>query len=332
MTGKHALQLTAGVAFAGFFIWLILRQVDPGLVWTALRDASPAWLGLGLAAFFSGYACRVERWRIMLRGDNPGLRWRDCAGPLFASVAANNVLPLRTGDLLRSFAFNGRLGISAGVSVATLVVERLLDLATILLFLAVAFLAFGGQVIGGDVIGPAIYLAGAPVAGAAVLIVLLLAPSGFERLAAPALHLAGRFAPGLARRLEQEVHKIVQILTHIGGRSTLAALAGLSLLAWIFEALVFYWVALALPTIAHPVAALQAMPVGTLATAMPSAPGFVGAFDYFIILTMKQFGNAETASAAFAVLVHAMLWLPPTVTGGAYLLFFPLKGARAKSP
>ena len=60
-------------------------------------------------------------------------------GPMFASVAANNVLPFRAGDLLRTFGFNKRLSISSATSLTTLIVERLLDLLMVIFFLGLAF-------------------------------------------------------------------------------------------------------------------------------------------------------------------------------------------------
>ncbi|HSC81948.1 MAG TPA: lysylphosphatidylglycerol synthase domain-containing protein, partial [Chitinolyticbacter sp.] len=62
------------------------------------------------------------------------------------------------------------------------------------------------------------------------------------------------------------------------------------------------------------------LPVGTLATLIPSTPGYVGTFDYFTVRAMTALGNGQVVATAYALLVHALLWLPPTLAGGAYLL------------
>jgi ABC-type molybdate transport system permease subunit len=36
---------------------------------------------------------------------------------------------------------------------------------------------------------------------------------------------------------------------------------------------------------------------------------------------MVAAGNDSISAAAFAFLVHLVLWLPPTVAGGLYMLF-----------
>ncbi len=76
----------------------------------------------------------------------------------------------------------------------------------------------------------------------------------------------------------------------------------------------------ALPT---PDASWLALPVGTLATLIPSTPGYVGTFDYFIVQAMTALNNPVTAATAYALLVHMVLWLPPTLIGGLYLLLKP---------
>ena len=59
---------------------------------------------------------------------------------------------------------------------------------------------------------------------------------------------------------------------------------------------------------------------GTLATLSPSSPGYIGTFDYFAILGITAFGAHRAAATAFAVVVHAMLWLPVTIVGAAFLV------------
>lgn len=98
-----------------------------------------------------------------------------------------------------------------------------------------------------------------------------------------------------------------------------------SLLVWSAEGCVFWFAALALPSIAAPFAAWLALPVATLATLIPSTPGYVGTFDYFTVHAMTQMSNTMGAATAYALLVHALLWLPPTLAGGLYLLLHPVR-------
>ncbi|SNB78547.1 hypothetical protein SAMN06265338_11020 [Rhodoblastus acidophilus] len=315
---KRLAQAALGVALTGLFLWLAFSQSRLDEVAAALGQARAPAVLAALVAFLLGYACRVARWRAMLTAHNPALRWRDCAGPLFASVAANNVLPFRLGDLVRSFGFCKQLGISQGVAVTTLFVERLFDLLVVLAFLAgaLAFLGGGGLVRLTSMI---------PVFSAAALAGLLLFPAVFERIALIVTAVLRRVLPGLAERLSSEIHRGVETIVHVSAPATMIRLLIWSVLAWSFEGLVFWFCALALPTVAAPQAAWLALPVGTLATVIPSSPGFIGTFDFFVAQAMARLGNTMAAGAAFAVLTHILLWAPPTLLGGLHLLSHPVR-------
>lgn len=101
--------------------------------------------------------------------------------------------------------------------------------------------------------------------------------------------------------------------------------------AWLAEGLVFWSAAQAISGISEPAGAWVALPVATFATLIPSTPGYLGTFDYFAARTMVEFGNAEPAAAAFAVLVHVLLWLPPTLIGGFYWIRHPLRNPDPSS-
>jgi uncharacterized protein (TIRG00374 family) len=159
MKVKKLIRFVIGLLFAGLFIWLIARQINIQDLKNAFSDTKSTWIIAAFVAFSIGYACRIERWRLMLRRDNSNIEWRHCAGPLLGSFAANNVLPFRAGDVLRAFAFSERLGVSSGVVIATLLVERLLDLLMVCILLAVALSIFGLEVSGFAGVGSAAFAA-----------------------------------------------------------------------------------------------------------------------------------------------------------------------------
>ncbi len=140
---KSRLRLLLGTIIALAFVWLIGRNVNPGQLLHAFATANPVDVLAALLLFGIGYTLRIARWQTMLKPARPDIAWWRCAGPFMASFAANNVLPLRAGDVLRAFGFNQRLGVSPGGVLATLLVERLLDLLLLLLMLGLALAVFG---------------------------------------------------------------------------------------------------------------------------------------------------------------------------------------------
>ena len=313
-----------GLGLAGLFLWLILRQVDSGEMLRILGGARPDWTALAIAAFFCGYACRIERWRLLLCHDNPTLRWRHCAGPLLASVAANNVLPFRLGDLLRLFGFNARLGIGTTTAFASLFQERLLDLLVLLIILGVLPVALGLDISRLMGAGTAVFLA-----GASLILGLLLRPTAIHPPVKIIVSFVTRWHASLGQQLDRESARVFTLLTQSAQPRLALRLLMWSMLAWLIEGLVFYCCALALPAITQPAAAWLALPLGTLATLLPSSPGYLGTFDYFTAWALSSAGNTATASATYAFFVHAILWGPVTLAGGCYVIARPV-GVSAK--
>jgi uncharacterized protein (TIRG00374 family) len=323
----RVIKLLIGVGSAGLFLWLIFRQVHLRDIGQVFSQAHVGWATLGLLALVAGYAARIERWRLMLERESTELTWIRCAGPLLGSFAANNVLPFRAGDVLRSFAFNQVLGTSTAVVVATLFAERLLDLLMVLLMLALAVWYFGMDIHQFASVGASV------LALAALLISCVLL---FPGLMAPiALSLAdqvARLSPGAGHQLKTGVAKTFSMLAHLAQGAVMWRLLVWSLVAWVAEGCLYWFTANALPALSNPLAGWLALPVGTLSTLIPSTPGYVGTFDFFVIRSMTELGNPLTAAAAYALLVHALLWIPTTLLGGIYLLANPLTLNKNSAP
>lgn len=316
---KKYARLVIGFSLASLFLWLVLRQLNIEQLKSAFLTTNLAYICPAIIIFYIGYACRIQRWRTMLSQENPSLTWSNCAGPLMASVAANNVLPFRAGDLLRAFGFNKRLSISAATSLTSLFVERLLDLLMVVGFLGVFLAYFGLESLSVVGVGSSFLV----MTGFAILI-LLLFPAFFRPIAFGVCTYISKISPQFGAKVRKELEKIFSALIHTSKGSTMVWLIIWSLLAWIFEGIVFWLVSLSLPSVSNPLASWLALPVGTLATVIPSTPGYVGTFDYFTAQAMLALGNDSIGAAAFAFLVHLVLWLQPLIAGGTYLLLRPV--------
>jgi uncharacterized protein (TIRG00374 family) len=319
VSGRRHLRFWGGFAFTSFFLWLALRGIDYKQMAAASTETRVAWVAASVAVFFFGYSCRIERWRLMLARENPSLTWRQCAGPLMASVAANNVLPLRAGDLLRAFGFNRRLGISVATSLTTLAVERLMDLLVVVSLLSLTLTLFGLQTSRFLTISGALLFA-----GSAAILAVLAFPSWLERPVLKAAEIVARPFPRLSASIYSQANMVFATLEYASRGRTISLLLTWSIAAWLAEGLVFWLAANAVPAITQPAAAWLAMPLASLATALPSTPGFFGTFHYFAGQAMVALGNPISAAAAYAFLVHATLWLSSTVVGGLYLLLRPI--------
>jgi uncharacterized protein (TIRG00374 family) len=316
--GSRWLKPMLGLTVTGLFLWLILDQVELQELVAAFSRLSLPWLVLALALLAVDYALRILRWWLMLRPGAPNLSPQACAWPYLASIAVNNVLPFRAGDALRAFGFRRELRSPATRVLGTLVLERLLDMATLL-----TLFFFGFQAVASDQFPPAIALAVAWLAGvtaATLAILMLLSPRLFElvRWAAHQPVIASR---GWSATLERWGGDFVETFSVLRRAGSALALFGLSVAIWLAESGVFGAVALSIAPSTPSVAAVFATATGTLSTLIPSSPGYVGTFDYFTLVAFAAFGLPESQAAAIAFTVHAVLWVPLTLIGLSYLLF-----------
>jgi len=221
---------------------------------------------------------------------------------------------------LRGVAFSKWLGVPTARVVTTLLVERLLDLLSVIVALAVALSLFsagrtGAQSLFGWGAGFFALLA------CAVALVLLFS----SLLEAPILRFV-RALPGragkLSENLEAQVRHVFDTLSSLAERSRMVTMMFWSFLAWASEACVFYAVARALPDMSAPMAAWVAMPAGALSTMLPLTPGYIGTFHYFVMQAAQSLGNPEVAAAAFAFLVHFAVIIPTSLWGGISFVYW----------
>ena len=307
----------AGLVVTAVFLWLLLRNVDLRGLARAAADLPGRCLLLAVGFLGAAYAVRIVRWWTMLRALDPTLRLSACVWPFIGSVAVNNTVPFRAGDALRVVAFRAQLKAPPLRVLGTLVLERLLDLVVLLAFFFAGVLGLPPGAVPGSVVAVAAGLAGGSLVVLSALI--LLGPSASARVRALAAWpvLAAR---GWSEPVERMGTTLAEALNLLRTPARFTALLGLSIATWTLEGLVFATIARCLATGAADAGPWLALAMATLATSLPSSPGYVGTFDYFAVLGMVAYGAARQPAVAFALAVHAVLWLPLTALGLGYLL------------
>jgi uncharacterized membrane protein YbhN (UPF0104 family) len=310
MIGRRGVRGLAGAVVAGLFVVLIARRVEWAEVQGVLAAASPWPLLVGLAALAADFTARTARWWLMLRTAQPDLPFSRCFRPFLGSLALNNVVPFRAGDVVRVVGFRQALQAPRAHVLGTLVLERILDLLALLAILGVGVAATSSVL-------PRPFVAGAVAAAALGVVVLatLTASPGLlpwlaDRIVPPLAR--GRAWGDAARGAAGELGRSLALLRTPG---LALRLVGLSLLAWVLEGAMFASVAAALHIAVHPAGPWLALGAATLATLLPSSPGYLGTFDYFAILGLTAAGAARAEATAFALLAHVLLWLPVTAVG-----------------
>ena len=308
------LALPIGFAVTAAFVWLLARDLDPRALGRAFAALSMSTLLLALAFLACGYAVRIVRWWWMLHALEPGLPLRACVRPFLASIAVNNLLPLRAGDVLRAVGFRRQLRSPVLRVLGTVVIERILDLLVLLGIFFLGLLGLpdppagrSGAILSPAIVSTATWLAGLGVATLAGLVLLSPWLAGIRS----SRFLAERRWAGA---VSEQIAHLAEAFGVVRSAPRLLALLGLSAIVWICEGAVFVCVAAAFAAggMAGP---WFSMAIGSLSTLLPSMPGHVGTFDYFTAQGLAVHGASPEVATAFALAVHVVLWLPLTVAG-----------------
>ena len=127
----RAFQAIAGIGISVVLLWLALRGLDPQQTWAALSGVNFWYLAPAVLVYFVGVAIRGLRWqRLLLPVEKISVR--QAIALLIVSYTVNNIIPARMGDVMRVFLLARETGIRKSVSLATVVLERLLDVLAIL--------------------------------------------------------------------------------------------------------------------------------------------------------------------------------------------------------
>jgi glycosyltransferase 2 family protein len=275
------------VALAGV-VWWALRQDAPRLPHGAVQLGA---LAGAIALYAVNTLVRSERWHRLLLDDGARPARADSYALTTIGYAVNNVLPARAGDAARVVLMAPRAAASRRTVVGTLVAERLLDIAVILVLFLVVGYAVLGEVAGDSVEWIALATV-ALAAGAALAMVLVRRNERIHAFVAPMLSSTAR-------------------LVSPHGALLLAMTFGI----WIIEAAV--WIAVG-ASVGFGMSFLEGLYLVALASVfalIPSGPGYAGTQDAATIIGIKAIGGTGATAVSYLVMLRFVLLVPITVIG-----------------
>lgn len=308
--------LAVGLPLSAVFLWLSLRDSDLDAVWGTISSARPVPLIGSVALVGLMYTLQSLRWR---RIAHSGVPRRLVLGMLISSLAVNNVVPGRVGDLLRARWISQAGGLSGGRSLATVVLDRGGDLLVLsaLLVLSLRFVTaepWVDRVVFGGVAVVVLFLGGLVAARAYAL--------RRPRIRDDDRRLLRRFSRDMLDGLSEPIR------TRDAG-----VVLALSVGAWLAWAGAATCCGTSIGIDLSLSEALVLAGVVNLGVAIPSSPGFVGTYQWLVISTLSLFAIGRDDGLAFAILFQATWYVPTTLIGGLLLVtHFPGRIRITASP
>jgi uncharacterized protein (TIRG00374 family) len=300
---------------------LFFRGNDLGGMIEKLRHARVSFILLALVFTAATYLFRAWRWQALLAPIG-GARFRTAFRTTIIGFTASNLLPLRPGEVLRPYLLARQEKLSAPSAFATIIIERLLDMVTVLLFFGVFLLTTDAQA-GSAAEGRlhAVKLGGALLAaGAGGLLVMLFACAGHpERLG----RWAGRMSRALPEPVGRLVAKVVQMfaegLAVMRRPGPLVRAFALSVPMWLSIGCGIWLTSRAFGLTLPFTGAFLVMMFLVGGVAVPTPSGIGGFHEAYKLAVMMYFGAREDTAVAAAIVLHAVSFLPVTLVGLVFI-------------
>ncbi len=319
-------HLIVGLVIAGLALFLTFRNVSFHEIYQSIRGLEVQYLPLAIVLFFSSFSVRVYRWHYLCRAVK-SIPPRRFYAPMMIGFMGN-LLPLRAGEFIRAYLLGKREGIGFTASFATIVVERIFDMASILVLFA-GLLVFNPQVF-------------VPLGGASdPRIVVAVRSFGFLSFAVclgliafcyfllhqqeRTLRLVRFFTRILPQSLQHRIDEILRSFTEglgvLRDPKGILAVVLLSALTWAVVIVANYplYYAYGIESIVPP-SSLVTLVVLLCAAVMIPTPGFIGPFQLAVTFMLADLYDVDRAVAASFSLVIWFVQMSTICLAGLFFL------------
>jgi glycosyltransferase 2 family protein len=283
---------------AGCLVW-VLYGYPIGDLLQAIETLDWRWVSLAVVTDLAVYVCHGWRWVVLLR---PIIRlpfWRTVQA-IYIGLFANEVLPLRTGEVIRCYLLAHWNDLQLSVVFGSAALERIIDG----FWMVGAFLVTASFVQGipGKLIFLVRVIGGLLIVGAILLLWIV-----FGKQHAHSVIREGKWSAGLRH--------VIEGLHLMGNPKTLSQSALVSLIYLVLQFVTVwalmkargfdlsFWVAAAVLTIVR------------FATVVPNAPGNLGLFQAACVLALSLFDVERNEAKTFSFVMFFALTLPLLIGG-----------------
>ena len=312
-------NVLAGIAF----LYFALRGVTWDEVYTNLILVEPFWLVVAILSLFVSLALKIIRWVYLLRNYSVNISFKTIFGAYFIAQAVNIILPVRGGELVRvglATAEEPASFIQTGITIG---IEKLIDLIALLTLalFTVGYLPSEGSNLTLKLISLTIF------GSLAILIlIILLGPKYWQMI-------RQRIA-GTSNRMLQKgiklVDRLVETSMWLRDYRKLTRLILLTIIIWItmWSTNIFLFLSLHLPV--NALAGCMVLVFGYFQVLPIGTPGNIGTGYFFTELALKPFLVPIESAATYAIVLHALVTLPPLLISPLYLLVSGINIDRIK--
>jgi uncharacterized protein (TIRG00374 family) len=261
------------------------------------------WITLAAVADIAVYVCQGWRWSTLL-SPLAKVPLKRSTQAIYIGLFANEVLPLRSGEVIRCYLQRRWSGLPLSVVFSSAVIERLMDGIWL--------------VVGFWIVSRFVDLRRELEVGSIVLVVVLLI--AISLLAVAVLYKGKAHAAVGRSRWSLILRHIIDGVHGMGSSRSFVASFLLSLLYLALQVLPIWFVMLGYGLDLSIWAACTVLVILRLGTAVPQAPGNVGSFQALVVVGLNSFGLTKEVATGFATLSFLVVTVPLWLAGFVALM------------
>lgn len=290
-----------GVVFGIVFLHLAIRNTDLSATFSTIKSVSLVPIVAVIAVKAFALMVRGLRWRIVLEHVKVISSFQ-LFRVLSIGEMGNYLFPARFGEVIRILIISKKANISKSAILASVFVDRFLDLVTVLMIV----FSFSLFIPLPRFIAEARYVAFAValffVLGSLALFLLN------DRLKSSSRFSSAFFA-GLMPKLKEAVNRFTLSLRGLRNFSQILRASFISVFLWGLYTLSFHLVILGLDIqVSWYISAITVAIIG-LGMIVPSTPGFVGTYEFFCVATLTFFSVEKSMALACAIISHLLQYV-----------------------
>lgn len=304
------------------FLYWAFKDINGEELWEAVLGLSPAWVVAIVFTTLLTLVLRAWRWVVLMRPFAPRVTWWDASLALAICYAANVVVP-RSGEAVRALSLRWTRGASVSSVIATVVVERVLDMIWLILFVGASLLLLRKRI--NEAFPYLEPLCLAALVGCLLALVFLALISIYQARAMQTVErLVARVSPSLATRVGQLLGTFVHGLEALHSPSAYLELFVASILLNAGYILIIYesFAAFGLDQSygLGATASMVIMAISSIGVVLPT-PGGTGSYHFFFGRSLHLVFSVPMAAAmGCATAVHALATLTYVLLGGPALV------------
>ena len=311
---KNSLKIIFGLLISIGFLFLAFRQLDFQQMKQAFSLANYWLLIPSIIIIFASHWLRSVRWQFLM---NPirNIPVGNLFSALLIGYAANTILPAHLGEFLRAYVVGKKRNIPISSALATIVVERIIDILSIVLILAVTLVIYpfpswvkkSGYIMFGIAIG---------------LFIFLVLMKRYTESTMSFIHrLLKPFPESISEKVENLSRSFLDGLKPMKSKFDYIIIFILSILIWFG-----YWSVLYINFFTFNLAAeynlgittgLVMLVITTISVVVPSSPGYIGTYHWLCQASLELFHVPRAIGLTYAIVVHALNFFPVFLVGFA---------------